>query len=232
LILDFALDCPALGECRGVTVVLPPGYTAGLHYPVLFCADGQAVRVFAQYLEPEIAEGNLPPIILVGVHSVANSRSSDYLSHIDQQRYLAHQQFFTDDVFDWTYSRFDICFERTMCGIFGFSHGADFALATGARHHLKYGVVIAFSIAGGCELPEESLLRLQPSAKYYLSAGTREKPIRARGRAFAKQLSKHGVENLITERHAGHELTFWGSELPHAIRWAFSERHIEEHLDR
>jgi enterochelin esterase-like enzyme len=223
-VLDFTVNSTSLAERRGVTVYLPPGHRAASSYPVLFCADGQAVRGFAERLSEEIQSGNSPSVILIGVHSVAGYRSQEYLTGIDTQRFEAHERFFTDEIYRWACPEFTSSIDRNACGIFGFSHGADFVLSVGAKHREKYGVVIAFSVAGGSEPLEESVHARRPAPRYYLSAGSREKPIRARARALARSLSRHGIENTCTERSAGHDFGFWNSELPIAIRWSFTAR--------
>ena len=75
LVLDFDIDSASLAERRQVTVFLPPGHRAGSPYPVLFCADGQAVHGFAVRLSQEIHRGYAPPIILIGVHSIKQYRA-------------------------------------------------------------------------------------------------------------------------------------------------------------
>ena len=64
----------------------------------------------------------------------------------------------------------------------------------------------------------------RPIARYYHSAGTREKPFRNTARAVAKLLTKHGVEHVQTERPDGHDFDFWNTELIEAIRWSFPDR--------
>jgi enterochelin esterase-like enzyme len=220
---DFSFTSSALAERRGVTVFLPPGHRSRLQYPVLFCADGQAVHGFADRLAQEIDGGRAPPIILIGVHSVEEHRAREYVLGVDAQRFEAHEHYFADEIRRWARSEFALLPGRHSCGVFGFSNGGTFALAMGIRHRDQYGVVIAFSIAGGADRIEAAEYARRPSPRFYLSAGTREKPFRDTGRAIAKLLSKHGVENVSTERCAGHEFGFWNSELPVAIRWSYPE---------
>jgi enterochelin esterase-like enzyme len=217
---DFEIESDSLGECRLITVFLPPGYRHGAECPMLFCADGQAVHAFSPRLLQAIEREDTPPVILVGVHSAEQYRVEEYIHGVDDQRFEAHERFFTEEVYRWANAEFSRCAARS-CGIFGFSNGGAFALSMGVRHRQRFGVVIAFSIAGGAHRVDEVEYTRRPIARYYLSAGTREGPFCRTGRAVAKLLDKHGVEHVSTERCADHDLTFWDSELPEAIRWSF-----------
>ena len=224
---DFQIESVNLGETRTVTVFLPPGHRHEIRYPVVFCADGQAVHGFSRRLYHWIEHERVPPVILVGVHSSDRFRAQEYIHGADQRRFEAHEQFFTDEIFRWAVDELNLSIERQSCGVFGFSNGGAFALSMGVRHRDKYGVVIAFSIAGGAERVEPSEYALRPIARYYLSAGTREKPFLRTSRTLAELLTKHEVEHISTVRHSGHQFSFWDSEFPRAINWAFSRSEEE-----
>jgi enterochelin esterase-like enzyme len=221
---DYELDSVSLRETRKVTVFLPPGYEPGLGYPALFCADGQAVHGFSARLSGAIDEGTVPPVILIGVHSHPELRAKEYLDGKDPGRFEAHAEFFAEEIYRWAIAGWSIATARPSCGVFGFSNGGAFALSMGVRHRERFGVVIAFSIAGGAERVAESEYARRPLPRYYVSAGTREQPFRRTGRALAKLLVTHGVEHVYTERSAGHDFGFWACELVEAIRWAFPQR--------
>jgi enterochelin esterase-like enzyme len=221
---DIEIGSQSLAEDRMVTVFLPTGYRRRAKYPILFCADGQAVHGFFHRLSHAIEREGVPPVILVGVHSSERHRAKEYIHGADDQCFEAHERFFTDEVYRWAIAQFNPSIERRSCGVFGFSNGGAFVLSMGARHRDKYGVVIAFSIAGGPHRVEESEYARRPIAKYYISAGTKEKRFYRTGRAIAEMLKKHGVDCVSTERSAGHDFDFWINELPEAIRWAFEFR--------
>jgi len=224
LVREYQIESVSLGETRKVTVILPPGHRPRTQCPAVFCADGEAVVGFSDRLGDAIKKDRAPPVILVGVHSSDRNRPKEYIDGADKRRFAAHERFFTDEVFRWAIAEFNLSAERPLCGIFGFSNGGAFALSMGARHRDRFGVVIAFSIAGGPDRVAESEYSRRPIAKYYLSTGTREKPFCKTVRAVAQLLHKHGVEHIFTERCAGHDFNFWDSELPEAIRWAFPRR--------
>lgn len=220
---EIEFESVNLAEKRMVTVFLPPGHRQQGTYPLLFCADGQAVHSLSERLYHAIEHECVPPVILVGVHSSNQHRAQEYIFRAGSDRFEAHARFFTDEIYRWAIAEFNPSIGRRSTGVFGVSNGGAFALSIGMRHREEYGVVIAFSIAGGPVRFEESECTRRPIARFYLSAGTRETPFRKTGRAVAKLFAKHGVEHAITERCAGHEFSFWNAELPEAIRWAFSD---------
>ncbi len=220
-VLDFTLRSEALDELRKVSVFLPPRFRRGATYPVLFCADGQAIQGFSHRLARTMEQDDIPPSILIGAHSSDEYRVEEYIDGVDDLRFEAHERFFVSELSDWSRARLALTLARDSCGVFGFSNGAALALSLAVRHREQYGVAIAFSIAGGPHRVEESQYAHRPIAKYYLASGTREKPFCRTGRAIAEILDKHGVEHALSERCAGHDFDFWDSELPEAIRWSF-----------
>jgi len=223
-VCDFQIQSASLGEMRTVTVFLPPGYRSTTKYPAVFCADGQAVHGFSNRLHEAIKEKSVTPVILVGVHSNQQYRAKEYIDGVDQCHFEAHERFFTDDVYHWAAAEFSLSADRQSCAVFGFSNGGAFALSIGAKHRERYGIVIAFSVPKGLDRVAESEYARRPVAKYYLSAGTREKPLCRAARNLATILARHGVEYVQTEQCAGHDFRFWESELPEAIRWSFPKR--------
>lgn len=217
---DFDIDSESLGEKRRVTVFRPPR-SGDDQLPILYCADGQAVWGLALPLQQAIEEKGVPPVILVGAHSIASRRAKEYLHGVDDGRFEAHERFFAHELYDWA-AAFNPSRQRRCCGVFGFSNGGAFALSMGARHREKYGVVIAFSIAGGPNRVPASEYAKRPIPRYYLSAGTREKPFHRTTQSLAKILREHGVEHHRTERCAGHDFELWQSELPEAVQWSFA----------
>jgi len=189
--------------------------------PVIFCADGQAVPGFAPELLAAIRAGEVPPVVLIGVHSHPVWRAREYLDHLDTERFADHEQFFVAEVSAWGRDRLKLNLERAKCAVFGFSNGGALALSLGAKYRDRFGAVIAFSIAGGPHRVPANEYNCRPIPKYYLSAGTREKPFLKTVRTLGKILGQHGVEYCQTERCAGHDFAFWNAEFRLAIGWAF-----------
>lgn len=211
----------SLRETRGLTIFLPKDYRPGRSIPVVFCADGQAVGGMSTNVVSAVEGGFIPPIVLIGVHSSSNNRAQEYVVGVNKTVFEAHERFFVEEVPQWLEAELGISPERQTCGVFGFSNGGTFAVSMGVRHRDKFGVVIAFSVAPGPERTAGSEFAATPVPRYYLAAGTREGGFRKTTRAIARTLGRHGVTCVYQEREAGHDFSFWATEFPQAIRWAF-----------
>ena len=215
-------DC--LSEPRGVTVFLPQRYRPGGPISIVYCTDGQAVPALAPSVASAIQQDNLPPVVLVGVHSEASHRAEEYLHGVNPSWFEAHGQFFAVEVPSWLKSRYGISAERESCAVFGFSNGSAFATTMGIRHRDRFGTVIAFSVPRVPAPVSESEYSVRPVPRYYLAAGKRERGFKKATQAIAQILEKHGVEYVYREREAGHDFSFWTDEFPQALQWAFCRR--------
>lgn len=213
----------ALDEIRLVSYYLPPNYSFRSTYPVLYMTDGQALGAFAQVVEPLIEKRIIPPMILVGVHSpydqpTRNRRAEEYILGLNNEAYLAHEQFFTETVRRWSELRLHASEDPAERAIMGFSNGAVFAGNTGVRKPDLYGQVIMFS-QGDTPLIN---LRSQVTARYYLAAGTLEPQIHSLAQRFHFTLLLLDVESRFRQRISGHDFVFWQEELVHALQWMFT----------
>ncbi|MCA9138756.1 MAG: hypothetical protein KDB00_18420 [Planctomycetales bacterium] len=219
---DFELVSPSLGQSRRVTVFRAVDERPSSALPVLYCADGQALHAFASTLTAATHAGSTPPVTLIGPHSYEATRAQEYVTGIDEQRFLAHERFFTNELCSWAESQFGIRSPRESCGIFGFSNGSALAISMAARHPHRYGAVIAFSVPGDPNRVVQPPIDPDSAPRYYLSAGTREAGFRRTTKAISQILLRQGIECQHTERAARHDLRFWCAELPQAIAWSFS----------
>jgi enterochelin esterase-like enzyme len=161
------------------------------------------------------------PVVLAGVHSEASQRAQEYLLGVDQERFEAHERFFTSEVPKWLRNQFGISVDRESSGVFGFSNGAAFALTMGIRQRERYGTVIAFSVPRTAKPISGSDYSAPPVPRCYLASGRREVGIRKNTLAIFDTLRKHGVDCVYRERDASHDFDFWAEELPRALDWAF-----------
>jgi enterochelin esterase-like enzyme len=221
LVDEYEIDSVNAAGRRFITVFIPPGSWGRNDLPVLYCTDGQTIGQFAERLDREMRNSEVPKVLLVGVHSDRHCREKEYIPGVDAECFELHERFFAEVVYQWSRSEFGIVTSRESCGIFGCSHGAIFALALAARQPAKYGAVIAFSVPGSTK-GLEAAERLQCShSRFYLAAGTRERPVCRATRAVSNVLTKHNVEHVCSERFGAHDFNLWDAELPEALRWAF-----------
>jgi enterochelin esterase-like enzyme len=212
------LDSAALRGPRAVTVYVPPGGAGPL--PGCVLADGESVPGFARLLEPAVASGAAPPVLLVGVHNAgghadaSDPRSQEYLPRYRPRRFAAHLSFVTDEVIPWAAREFPVAAgERWVAG--GFSSGAAWAIAAAQRRPDVFGGVAAFS-AG---VVPKRVAAASRDVRHYLAAGTLEGGFRAGTLEWAARLRRAGVPCSHHEWAGGHDPYWWDRTLPDALAW-------------
>ena len=129
----FQFNSASLAETRIITVYLPPAYRTGARYPVIFCADGQAVPEFSHRLNEAIERESVPSVILIGVHSSDQYRAKEYIDGADEERFQAHERFFTDEIYRWAFAKFNLCASRERSSL-RIVHGRSTSRKIWCRH--------------------------------------------------------------------------------------------------
>jgi predicted alpha/beta superfamily hydrolase len=175
---SFSLFAPALGRSKQILVYLPPGYDcpATGRYPVFYFNDGHDLfdwNPFASDLDPDlaaeiaareawygswdlndqldhaIADGRLPPLIVVGIASDDGMRSRDLApvpwSASAEGRGAQYGHFITHTVVPTVDRRFRTVADRRCRGIGGASLGGVSALQIGLGHPGSFGLVLSLS---------------------------------------------------------------------------------------
>jgi pimeloyl-ACP methyl ester carboxylesterase len=183
---------------------------------VIFAGDGQVFAQWGHSLESAAS----PSTMIVGVHGLDDEwpRLHEYSPAFDAQRFAAHEEFFVDDVRQWTQTRFGVALSTESTAIFGYSAGGELALALGLRHPDLYGVVIAGSPGGGYQPPDQ----MPPSCpRAYLFGGTLEPFFLANATRWAEALRGAGADVVMSERAMSHGANMWRDEFPTMVEWAF-----------
>ena len=199
------------GRC--VTAYIPVGRPEA----VVFAGDGQLLPGWGADLEAL----DLPPTLIVGTHRAAEEtlRLHEYSPGFDAARFAAHEQFFVEDVREWTASRLGVRLPVHRTAVMGVSAGGELALALGLAHPDVYGTVFCASPGAGYRPPEP----LPPSLpRTYLVAGTHEPFFHDNATPSATALGDAGADVILTERPGGHGDPFWRHELPLMLQWAFA----------
>lgn len=222
-VLQDQVDSPAMGETRGLAVYVPPDHDPEMPTPVVYAADGQMVPALASVLDPLIAAGKVPKVLLVGVCNAGvashDQRTREYVPGQDPERFAAHERFFMEEVTYWAEVALGASSDPNQRAVLGCSSGANFALEMGQRHAGLFGNVFAFSVGGRTVTPP--LWEGGAPPRHYLVAGTLETGFAHRTRTWAAWLQAMGVEHRLEERVFGHDTTLWEEALPAAILWAF-----------
>jgi enterochelin esterase-like enzyme len=218
---SHTIDSAPLRGPREVTVYVPPG-AAGAPGPLPGCvlADGQSVTGFARVLEPAIASGAAPPVVLVGVHNAGSHadrsdlRAQEYLPRHRPRRFAAHLSFVTDEVIPWAAASLPVDpTGRWLAG--GFSNGAAWAIGAAQRRPEVFGGVAAFS-AG---VVPRRVAGASRDVRHYLAAGTLEEGFRRSTLEWATRLRRAGVPCSHHEWPGGHDPFWWQRTLPDALAW-------------
>lgn len=184
---------------------------------VVFAGDGQLLPAWGADLEAL----DLPPTLIVGTHRAADEtlRLHEYSPAFDAARFAAHEQFFVDDVREWTVSRLGVRLPADRTAVLGVSAGGELALALGLGHPDVYGSVFCASPGAGYR-PPEPLPPALPRA--YLVAGTHEPFFHDNATRWATALRDAGADVTLAVRPGEHGDPFWRQELPLMLEWAFA----------
>jgi enterochelin esterase-like enzyme len=220
---EHTLDSAALRAPRGVSVYRPPGAQGTL--PGCVLADGASVPDFARVLEPAILSGEVPPVVLVGVHNAADParpwpdrRAQEYMPGFNRPRFVAHLRFVTGEVIPWAASRFGVAEGPWVAS--GFSNGAVWAIAAAQRRPDVFAAVAAFS-AG---MAPRQIRREARAARvrHYLAAGTLEPGFRRATREWADRLQRAGLPCRHRDWVGGHDQFWWNQQLPAALAFVLA----------
>ena len=199
---------------RQVTVYVPPDPPQA----VVFAGDGQLISQWSGYLEA----AELPPTMIVGAHRTDDEdemvRIAEYSPTIDEERFLAHERFFVDDVRRWVRAEFGVALPAQRTAVCGVSASGELSLALGLRHPDVYGVVFSASPGGGYRPPD---LRSSALPRTYLVAGTLEPFFLENATRWADALREAGADVVMREPVGDHGDPFWQAEFLLMVGWAF-----------
>jgi enterochelin esterase-like enzyme len=228
---SYTLESESLDEARELTVYLPPNHTPIGIYPVIYMADGEAAGDFGSALEPLIHRGELPPVIIVGVHSGAYTgdpsaeydsafdlRAQEYLPGENSERFARHEQFWINEVLPWAEQELGASPLPNERAVVGYSNGGVFSAAMGLNHPEVFGYIMAFSL--GIE-PGNFFNPPSPAPSFYFLSGTLEEGFYKTTKKVASVLDEAGVNSTFHERVAGHDYIMWQEEFPKAVAWMF-----------
>jgi enterochelin esterase-like enzyme len=197
---------------RPVTVYLPRDPPQG----IVFAGDGQLISRWGGVLEA----AGVPPTMIVGADRLDDEmlRLREYSPGFEPQRFVAHEQFFVDEVRRWVQSHFGVALPAERTAVCGVSASAELALAIGLRHPDIYGAVFCASPGGGYRPPD---VMARPLPRTYLVAGTLEPFFLENANRWAVALRHAGAEVVMAERLGSHGDAFWREEFPLMVAWAF-----------
>lgn len=199
---------------RQVTVYVP----AKPPEAIVFAGDGQLISQWGRDLEA----ADVAATMIVGVHRPTDEtlRLHEYSPSFDPQRFVAHEEFFVDDVRRWTRERFGVAPPTARTAVSGVSASGELALAMGLRHPDIYGAVFCASPGAGYRPPVDIPASF-PRA--YLVAGKQEPFFLDNAVTWANALRTAGADVVMKERVGSHGDAFWRQEFPLMAAWAFRQ---------
>jgi len=216
------LDSPHLPEGRDVTVYHPPGSAAPEF--VLYCTDGERLPSYSGFLDHAVTAGQVPRVLVVGAHSARgleageDPRSSEYLAHRGAPRFLAHAQFFCDELVPHAEATWQAPTDPAHRAVYGVSAGAEFAIAINRRYSDRFPRLILFSLSG-----QDPPQQIFPCQRAYFAAGHLEPGYRRHTQKWQAHARRSETVTEFRESISGHDSGMWQEELPAALAWIFQD---------
>ncbi|RXZ81853.1 esterase family protein [Paenibacillaceae bacterium] len=216
---------------RNLRIYLPPGYNEIVSYPVIYCQDGEDFFNFgriATQANKMIIDGDLEPVIVVGVDVDKRHRTSEYAP--DGERHASYVHFFVHEMIPYVVSRYTVRTEADQILLAGDSLGATVSLHISLSFPQRFPRILSLSGAYypvSCELVAEDKQRLS-WLELYMIVGLQEDAYEtdrgvfdfvALNRRMKQLLEAKGAEVDYTEKDGRHQWGFWQQELPEALRW-------------
>jgi enterochelin esterase-like enzyme len=243
---------------RFLRVWLPPGYdeaeNAGRHYPVLYLNDGQNLfEAATSYAGVEwrvdetadrlIREGEVPPLIAVGIDNAGKDRIREYMPHRSMHPMMLRVQgryypdFLMKEVMPFVERNYRVATGPENTGLGGSSLGGLIALYTVMA---RPGVIGRLLVESPSLWPshrqaieESRSVSIWPE-RIYLAVGTAEAGSAERSRTVVddvRELAAILRRAMLSEKRlrlvirdgAGHNEAAWAERFPEALRFLFGQ---------
>ncbi len=243
-------------NARMLRVWLPPGYSApenqARHYPIFYLNDGQNLFDPAtafigvdwqadQAADRLIREGQIPPLIIVGIDNAQKQRPKEYLPYrsfnppVMRPRGKCYPDFLINEVMPFVYQRYRIARGPENTGLGGSSLGAIISLYTTMERPGVFGRLLLESpslfISNRQLLKSSRSIRQWPQ-RVFLAIGTREAGSEERDREVVKDVRE--LESLLRQAGLGedrlqvriddgatHSEREWAKRFPEALAFLF-----------
>ncbi|HUO61520.1 MAG TPA: alpha/beta hydrolase-fold protein [Candidatus Acidoferrales bacterium] len=254
----FPFTSKVFENTRNLRIWLPPGYSdpanAGRRYPVLYMLDGQNLFdectgfghqewKVDEKLTRMIAEGKIPPLIVVGIDNAGAKRAYEYLPYRDNVQQPAMEEvagkrfpeFLGSEVLPWIDAHYRTKTGPENTAIGGSSYGGIAALWALLMREDLFSMGIVESpvlLIGNAQLVRDTKPLPYGPAKVFLATGGSESEMPA-ANVMEVELVKMLAENLrnamlrhtevmlVVEEKAKHNESAWGNRFPAAIEFLF-----------
>ncbi|MGD9582670.1 MAG: alpha/beta hydrolase [Lysobacterales bacterium] len=204
---------------RPLSIYEPPALAGQPLAGVVYAADGENIERFAKIAEPLMLSGRLPRMLLVGLHAAPGSqRWYEYVLALQRGHpaFGPHEQWLMQEVVPLIERSHAVPRTAASRILFGYSNGADWAVATALRNPQAFGHVIALSPSWPAPLTQPSEAR---RVTFFIAAGTLEPSFLKSAREISALFQRHNVAHTLREDLRGHDMTQWEGLLPEALLW-------------
>ncbi|HEY0107213.1 MAG TPA: alpha/beta hydrolase-fold protein [Rhizomicrobium sp.] len=218
-LVDDTLDSGMVDGPRRLTVYLPPSYDKSRRYPVVYLADGQALRALAPGIEAQIVVGRARPLIVVGLWAaprLAAAQGREYL--LGTPEYNRHNAFVFSQAMAFVERKYGASARPEDRMLAGFSGGGAWALSAGIAHAKEVGNIAAFSLDWRPALYD---IEASDRPRLYLAAGFLEPQSDGLTAEAASRARAAPAPLLFEEFASGHALIAWRTMLLDALAWSF-----------
>lgn len=222
------LSSDDLGEKRVLQIYLPPAYSDGNRYPVLYLQDGSDYLTLgrvATQTNQLIAEGRIHPPIIVMIPVEKERRNEEYAPGGD--RFEAYCRFVVDEVLPRVESRFAAKQDPGGRVIGGSSLGATVSLHIALDFPDRFRRVLSQSgaffkatldrIRQTPSLEELDVYQLIGLEEYAVPTHVGNLDLLARNREVSRALREKGASLRYVEKEGKHTWGLWQKDLPEAL---------------
>jgi enterochelin esterase-like enzyme len=216
---------------RGLRIFLPPGYNELLSYPVVYCQDGEDFfnfgRIATQAAEM-ITEGELEPLIVVGVDVDKSKRTAEYSP--DGELYSNYVRFFAEEMMPFVESRYPVRKDPEQILLAGDSLGATVSMHIALNYPDRFNRLL--SLSGAYYPASQDIIRQSKrdltDLRMMMIVGLQETDYEtdhgvfdfvALNRQTRTILQDKGIDLTYFEKDGRHQWGFWQKEIPNALRW-------------
>jgi Enterochelin esterase and related enzymes len=215
---------------RDVRISLPPGYSELTEYPVVYCQDGEDFFNFgriATIASTLIAEGEIEPLLVVGVDVDKSVRTREYAADGDlHERYTA---FFAEELVPYVAARYPVRTEPEHVLLAGCSLGGAVSLQLALAYPQRF--VNVMSLSGAYYPAAQAAIASADDLSHlniFMTVGLQETAFKtdrgvfdfvAMNREARKTLVERGANVDYFERDGEHLWGYWQKDLPDGFRW-------------
>ncbi len=217
----LVLDSRTLGETRRLVLYTSPGFDPAQPYARVVLLDGDSTSSYAQLVEPLIANGHLPELVIVGIPSGQSAildapdfgfdvRMADYLPGFSRgggDRFERHLGFVVDEVLPFARDHLSEAGDPVQSIIAGTSNGAVAALESALARPDVFDSAIVMS--RGYRSHEIEVGPTARHVRFRLSAGLYEPNFRRTTLRSFQTLQAGGVDVTYTDYPDGHSPLQW-----------------------